>query len=134
MNCKQFCDQCQYNFGTKASPPTVAAANRRGKKVLADYPRLDWSAFEGLIRWAKDRRITVPSAAWLIGQFEECAAAGYLPEFSAYKEDLNLEAQIRDALEIEEDKFWYRRLMWTEGAEERQKMFGEWLKHRLESG
>lgn len=102
------------------------AASSEVEKIFALYPSLNWSSMCKIVDWAKENKKRYPHIMALINGYRYAYADGYLEEL-APNEDDSLETKIEQALEIETDPEWRRRLMVSNGPG-RKIVYAAWQK------
>lgn len=100
---------------------------KKCKEFFAEYPHCDWYTMCRIVQWAKARKKRFARVWMLVARYREAWSANFIPELeNTDREDIDVEAGIARALEVEERVGWRRRLTMTSGAELRRGVLLEW--------
>lgn len=104
------------------------------KQLREEMPQVTWSTLVGTVDWARAKRKHPPFAANVIDMVRYAFADGYLPELDPNNQerDERLESGIHEALQVETDEEWRRRLSGSFGKG-RKEVYAQWLQSRKAS-
>jgi hypothetical protein len=102
-------------FGTPGNITDLVVLRKKLKEYQNTWPNADWNALLRTVDWAKARRKRPAHCYYIVDWVRYAWADGYLPELDAKPVDEALEDAIREALQVETDPEWRRRLAGSEG-------------------
>lgn len=110
---------------------SIATLKKSLNEFFEHYPQADYFTMCRVVDWAAHKRKRYAHAYQLVYAFRYAYQDGFLPELDPNREltDEELEAAINDALTVERDAEWRRRLIIAHGVEARRHVYEEW-KHR----
>lgn len=109
--------------------PTLAdmtRMRRRIKEIFAHYPQADYYTLCRIVAWAKADRRRFGRVPEVVDCFREAFKAGALPELDPPETEVDVEEAIRAVLVNEQDPWWRRRLVATQGVEFRREALEDW--------
>lgn len=123
---KTFARYCQQTMGTPLPRlkdyPVLA---KQVKLVFSQHPTADWQTMCKLVAWAMNRKKRFAYPQTLVSQYRLAWADGYLPELDPTSADPETDDGIAEALSVEKDAEWRRRLIRAHGAG-RKKVLQAW--------
>jgi hypothetical protein len=115
---------CQYSSQVAGIPYPTNSHLNKAKTLLAElfemYPALTWKGLCQLPLWAKHRKKRYAHCLQLINAYRFAYQDGWLPEIDVDAVDRQMEEKINQALEIETDPAWRRRLLSSRGTARRE--------------
>lgn len=104
---------------------------RRGVNTLfEECPQANYYTLCRIVAWAKSKHRRRPRVWQILDFFRYAWADGMLPELNEPVHDPALDAHINDAVRIEHDPVWRRRLRDTRGVGLRATAYAAWLDAR----
>lgn len=132
-----FSSYCQQETGIPYPTGKQMAIVRKAiNEFFDEYPQADYSSLCSIVRWAKERRKRYANPGNLVrGGFRYAWVDGYLPELDPNYDDVDedLEKRIEEALAVETDQEWRRRLIVSQTNEARNEVYREWMRYREDS-
>lgn len=110
--------------------PTIRDMSILRKKIkdfFALYPTADYRTLCRVVGFMRSRRRRVPRTWMVVDEFRKAWAAGQLPELDpGYCSNPSLDAAIAEALTVEQDPAWRRRLLLAQDPASRQEVYASW--------
>lgn len=114
--------------------PTVkdmAILRKKCREFFEHYPQVDWRTLCRVVVYMRNRKRRVPRMWMVVDEFRKAYTAGQLPELDPHRrDDEAITARINEALAVEDDEIWRRRLVLAEGAVHQQEVFQQWQSAR----
>ena len=94
----------------------IAILRRQVKQLFEQQPTATWMTLVRTVQWAVEKKKRYARVYTLVGAFRYAYADGYLPELDPKEAvDEDVERGIAEALQIERDATWRRRLIGAQG-------------------
>lgn len=126
-NLESFCSYarqiCGVPYPTKGN---LQAARKEVECLFEQYPGLDWKALCQIPLWAKIKKKRYAHILALLRSYRWAYQDGFLPELDVHDRD-DLSAKIEEALRIESDPEWRRKLSVSRGPG-RKIVYEAWLR------
>lgn len=113
-----------------ASTKDMVVLRQRVDDVFDRCPQATWYSLCRIVNWCKTKRIRKPRVYMLVDLVPEAWAARVLPELDEPVRDENIERRIADALVVETDPSWRRRLIGAMGNSSRNRVLNDWMLSR----
>lgn len=119
---KLFCEYAQQRIGIpRATARDVMAVKKKAKLFFEEYPHTNWTTLCKVVVWMVANKRRVPNVHGVIDNYRYAWAKGQLPELDpANMEDPEADHLIREALKIETDELWRRRLIMATPSHKRE--------------
>lgn len=121
----QYCEQ-QIGFPWITGKDLILLRSKVNE-LFEECPQANYYTLCRVVAWAKSKRIRRPRV-WQIVDLVRCAwADGMCPELNEPTRDPALDVRIFDAIRVEPDPAWRRRLRDTRGVGLRASAYAAWL-------
>lgn len=128
-NATTFARFCQQRYGTPyATRKSLAILNKQAKALFAEHPDCNWRTLVEVAQWCHGKKRRVPEAYSYVQQFRWAYADGAI-QLRPLAE-MELEDDIKAALEIETDPEWRASLMRADGVAAKRTVLTNWRKER----
>jgi hypothetical protein len=117
-----------------ATVKDLVVLRQRIKDIFDRVPKADYYTLCRIVVWAKTKRIRKPRVYLYVDLLPEAWADKALPELDAPARDENIEQRIADALRVENDPAWRRRLIGCIGTTARSRVLNDWMNSREPHG
>lgn len=123
-----FCEYAKQTLGVPHPSRTGMAALRRKCKVFfKEYPHTDWYTLCRVVGWMAANKRRVPDVFMIVDNYRYAWAKGALPELDPRNmEDPEADAMISQALSVETDERWRRRLLLAQAPHEKREVYASW--------
>lgn len=130
---KTFAEYAQQKLGIPyPTGKSIAVLRKSLREFFEHYPQADYNTMCRVVEWAGSKKKRYAHTYQLVYAFRYAYQDGYLPELEPSREmtDEDLETAIEEALKVEKDIEWRRRLIVAHGLEARKHVYEEWRKER----
>ncbi len=129
---------CEYTKQVLGVPhPTNAdkvILRRKCKAFFKEYPHTDWFTMCRIVNWMVRNKRRVPKMYMVVDHYRYAWAKGALPELDPrYAEDAEADAMIAQALAVESDERWRRRLLLAQDPIQKREVYASWREEAMAS-
>lgn len=107
------------------------ALRKQVREFFARYPRADYRTLCRVVQWNRSRNRRFRSVVYVVDTWKDCWVQGKLPELDPPRVDDEVEERIAEAITVETDPYWRRRLIGAQGREARRQTLSEWMAWRM---
>lgn len=108
----------------------LVALRARVQDVFNRCPQATYYTLCRVVVWARQKKIRKPRVYMIVDLVPEAWAARALPELDEPVQDRRVEQGIADALSVENDPSWRRRLIGAMGTTSRSRVLNDWMLSR----
>ena len=108
----------------------IATLRRKIKVVFERYPQANYYSLCRVLHWANGKDIRRPRSYMYVDLFRDCWAAKGLPELNEPAPNPHIEQRMYEALRVEQDPSWRRRLIGAVGFASRNRVLNDWTAAR----
>lgn len=113
-----------------ATVKDIVLLRQRVRDVFDRCPQANYYTLCRVVNWAKTKRVRKPRVYMIIDLVPEAWADKALPELDAPVRDEHVEQRMADALRVETDPAWRRRLIGAIGKNARNRVLNDWMQSR----
>lgn len=113
-----------------ATTKDLVLLRQRVNDVFNRCPQATYYTLCRVVSWARRKRIRKPRVYMIIDLVPEAWADKALPELDEPVRDQQVERRIANALEVETDPSWRRRLIGAMGTTSRHRILNDWMLSR----
>jgi hypothetical protein len=113
-----------------ATTKDIVLLRQRVNDVFNRCPQATYYTLCRVVAWARRKRIRKPRVYMVIDLVPEAWADRALPELDEPVRDQQIERRIADALQVENDPSWRRRLIGAMGTTSRNRVLNDWMLSR----
>jgi hypothetical protein len=113
-----------------ATEKDLVVLRQRINDVFNRCPQATYYTLCRVVRWARTKRVRRARVYQIIDLLPEAWASRALPELDEPVRDQKVEQRIADALQIETDPSWRRRLIGAMGTSSRNRVLNDWMLSR----
>lgn len=113
-----------------ATVKDLVLLRQRVKDVFRRCPQATYYTLCRVVAWARRKRIRKARVYMIVDLVPEAWADRALPELDEPVQDAQVERRIANALEVETDPSWRRRLIGAMGTTSRNRVLNDWMLSR----
>jgi hypothetical protein len=113
-----------------ATTKDIVLLRQRVNDVFNRCPQATYYTLCRVVLWARRKRIRKPRVYMIVDLVPEAWADRALPELDEPVRDQQVERRIANALEVETDPSWRRRLIGAMGTTSRNRVLNDWMLSR----
>lgn len=114
--------------------PTVkemAGLRRMARVFFEQHPRADFFTLCRVVQWNRTRNRRYRSVLAVFESWKDAWVQKKLPELDPARVDDDVEERITEALKVETNESWRRRLLASKGRDARRQVLSEWMAMRV---
>lgn len=131
---KAFAEYAQQSLGVPwPSYKDLILLRKKAKEFFEHYPDADWRTLCRVVTWAANRKRRYARVWALVDDFRRAYRDGALPELSpgVVRQSASVQEMVDDALKVETDEVWRRRLLLADGRMQQEEVLAAWRRERV---